>query len=99
MASSYLIQGAFKETMEATLLLAFAIALHELAGARLGGLTPAPRWRRAGAMPLAALAIGAAYSYSFPGLLWLFGGGRRLWSRGRAGGRAPLRREWACRGC
>lgn len=73
MAASYLIQGAFKETMEALLLLGFTIALAELSAKRLGGFDPAPRWRKLAAVPLAGLAIGATYSYSFPGLLWLFG--------------------------
>jgi hypothetical protein len=74
MAASYLIQGAFKETMQAMLLLSFAIAMQQLALGRLGGAAPAPRWRKLGAVPLSALAIGAAYSYSFPGLLWMLGG-------------------------
>ena len=72
LAASYLIQGAFKETMEALFVLGFAIGLHELARGALG--------RRGGrasgalaAIPLAALAAGAVYSYSFPGLLWPVG--------------------------
>ena len=72
LAASYLIQGAFKETMEALFVLAFAIGLHELArGAlvRRGGRASAPL----AAIPLAALAAGAVYSYSFPGLLWPVG--------------------------
>jgi hypothetical protein len=75
MAASYLIQGAFKETMEALFVLAFAIGLHELARGRLTAGTD----RRVGAayalaaIPLAALAVGAVYAYSFPGLLWLAG--------------------------
>jgi hypothetical protein len=70
LVASYLIQGAFKETMEALFLLAFAIALHELArGALVGGT----RRRPLAAVPLAALAIGCVYSYSFPGLIWLAG--------------------------
>jgi hypothetical protein len=72
MVASYLIQGAFKETMEALFVLAFAIGLHELSGGRLTG-------RQRGrpslglALPLAALVVGSAYVYSFPGLLWLLG--------------------------
>ena len=73
MASSYLIQGAFKETLQATLLLAFAIGLHELAAAALGGRDPAARWRLLKGLPLAALAVGSVYVYSFPGLAWLAG--------------------------
>jgi hypothetical protein len=76
MAASYLIQGAFKETIEALLLLAFAIALHEFGrGTLLGdGRERLPT----GALPLAALAIGAVYAYSFPGLIWL-GAAAALW--------------------
>jgi hypothetical protein len=65
MTASYLVQGAFKETMEALYVLAFAIGLHELSTGRLSG--------RLDPVPLAALAIGAVYTYSFPGLLWLAG--------------------------
>ena len=70
LVASYLIQGAFKETMEALFLLAFAIAMHELARGVLVGGT---RRRPLVAVPLAALAIGCVYSYSFPGLIWLAG--------------------------
>ncbi len=66
--AAYFVQGAFKETIEALFVLAFAIALGELergsAAAREGP-------RQLAALPLAALAIGAVYAYSFPGLLWL----------------------------
>ena len=73
---SYLIQGAFKETMQALWVLVLAIGLHELSrstlarGARRGPLV---------AVPLAALAVGSVYSYSFPGLLWL-AGAAGLWA-------------------
>jgi hypothetical protein len=75
MVASYLIQGAFKETMEATLALAFAVGLHEAARGTLIG-SPAPRSPARQALvgvPLAALAVGSVYVYSFPGLLWLLG--------------------------
>ncbi|MQA75023.1 MAG: hypothetical protein GEU88_11885, partial [Solirubrobacterales bacterium] len=68
LASNY-VQGAFKEALEALFLLAFAIGLGELAGAPAG--TALRRALRG--LPLAVLAIGAAYAYSFPGLLWLGG--------------------------
>jgi hypothetical protein len=75
MAASYLIQGAFKETMEALFVLAFAIGLHEVRRDRLvgedGPWAGAPRLL--GAVPLAALAVGSVYAYSFPGLFWLIG--------------------------
>ena len=73
MASSYLIQGAFKETLQALLVLASAIGLHELGRGALGGRDPEPRWGRLAAVPLAALAVGSVYAYSFPGLAWLLG--------------------------
>jgi hypothetical protein len=78
LTASYLIQGAFKETMEALFVLAFAIGLHELAGGRLAG--GRSRGRRAlAALPLAALAVGSVYAYSFPGLFWL-AGAAGLWA-------------------
>jgi len=83
LAASYLIQGAFKETMEALFVLGFAIGLHELAR----GTLTAEAGRRAGAchtlaaIPLAALAAGTVYSYSFAGLLWP-AGALGLWALG-----------------
>jgi hypothetical protein len=70
LVASYLIQGAFKETMEALFVLAFAISLHQLARGAL--IAPGAR-RCLVAAPLAVLAIGSVYAYSFPGLLWLAG--------------------------
>jgi hypothetical protein len=63
LVASYLAQGAFKETIQALLILAFVLALREASGG----------WR---AMPLrfvpaALLAVGSVYAYSFPGLLWM----------------------------
>ncbi len=66
MTASYLTQGALKETMQALFLLAFAIGLGTLQRGRLGAGVKA-------AVPLAVLAAGSAYAYSFPGLLWLAG--------------------------
>ncbi len=70
LVASFLIQGAFKETMEALFVLAFAIGLHRLAE---GSLLGQERRRWLAAVPLAVLAIGSVYAYSFPGLLWLAG--------------------------
>jgi hypothetical protein len=67
MSAAYLTQGAFKETLEALFVLTFAIGLGELALGRLAG------HGLGRAIPVAVLAIGAAYAYSFPGLLWLLG--------------------------
>jgi hypothetical protein len=73
LASSYLIQGAFKESLQALFLLAFAVALHEIAAGSLGGADPAPRWRLCAVLPPAGLAVGSIYAYSFPGVAWLAG--------------------------
>ena len=66
--ASYFVQGAFKEVIEALFLVAFAVGLGEVALdwplRRRGG----PRPLRG--VPLAVLAVGAVYVYSFPGLLW-----------------------------
>ncbi len=70
LAASYFIQGAFKETMQALFLLAFAIGLAELA---TGAGNTGSRWQRFKGVPPAALAIGSLYAYSFPGLTWLVG--------------------------
>ncbi|MEK6252674.1 MAG: hypothetical protein AABM43_12235 [Actinomycetota bacterium] len=93
MVASYLAQGAFKETMQALFVLAFAITVWQLSsvrdrsgeGGRRGvtgramgwlatGRTPAPPPNaQLAAVPLALLAAGSAYTYSFPGLTWLAG--------------------------
>jgi hypothetical protein len=71
MTASYLVQGSFKETLQALYVLAFAIGLGELAAGRVRS---EGRWgREARAVPLALLAVGSVYAYSFPGLLWLLG--------------------------
>jgi len=103
--ASYLIQGAFKETMEALFVLAFAIGLHLLGRgeltARMAGGSSAGRLLAG--IPLAALAVGSVYAYSFPGLLWL-AGAAVLWAiaelalavrRDSAGGAAALVRRSA----
>jgi hypothetical protein len=63
--ASYFAQGAFKETIEALLVLAFALSLRE---ATRGWSGLQLRF-----VPAALLAVGAVYVYSFPGLLWLAG--------------------------
>jgi hypothetical protein len=65
LAASYFAQAAFKETAEALLVLAFAIAL-PAALPREASLTQ----RLLGAVPLAVLAAGIVFSYSFAGLAW-----------------------------
>jgi len=63
--ASYFAQGAFKETIQALLVLAFALALRESTRA----------WRDLPLrfVPAALLAVGSVYVYSFPGLIWLIG--------------------------
>jgi hypothetical protein len=63
--AGYFAQGAFKETIEAFLLLGFVLALREA-------------WRepvdsQLRFVPCALIATGTVYVYSFPGLLWLLG--------------------------
>jgi hypothetical protein len=65
MAASYFAQGAFKETMQALFVLAFVLALREAGGN--------PAWRDAPLrfVPAALVAVGSAYTYSYPGPVWL----------------------------
>jgi hypothetical protein len=63
--ASYFAQGAFKEVMLAFFLLGFVLFLRE--SVREPGTSPL---RFA---PAALIAVGAVYTYSFPGLLWLLG--------------------------
>jgi hypothetical protein len=80
--ASYFAQGAFKETIEALLVLGFALALRE-ATREWEGMSL--RF-----VPAALLAVGAVYVYSFPGLLWL-GGTAVLWLAAElAIGRRPV---------
>jgi hypothetical protein len=63
--ASYFAQGAFKETMLALFLLGFVLCLRETLRDEV-----ASRFRF---VPCALIAVGAVYTYSFPGLLWLLG--------------------------
>jgi hypothetical protein len=63
--ASYFAQGAFKETIEAFLLLGFVLALRET--------TREPVESQLRFVPCALIAMGTVYVYSFPGLLWLLG--------------------------
>jgi hypothetical protein len=65
LAASYFAQGAFKETMQALFVLAFVLALRE--SSRSWPDLPL-RF-----VPAALIAVGSAYTYSFPGLIWLIG--------------------------
>ena len=87
--AAYLAQEAFKEPIMALLLLAFALALPAIRGARDAAI-------------LGVLAAGAVYVYSFPGLVWL-GGAALAWAlielvRGRQAPASPPRRtDWSLR--
>jgi hypothetical protein len=63
LVASYYAQGAFKETIQALLVLAFVLALRESERA----------WRDLPLrfVPAAVIAIGSVYVYSFPALIWL----------------------------
>ena len=63
--ASYFAQGAFKETMQALFVLAFALALRE---STRSWLDLPLRF-----VPAALIAAGSIYTYSFPGLIWLVG--------------------------
>jgi hypothetical protein len=86
--ASYFAQGAFKETMQALFVLAFALSLRESTRA----------WRDLPLrfVPAALLAVGSVYTYSFPGLIWLIGTAA-IWALaeyavsrgGHSGGAAP----------
>ncbi len=60
LSAAYVAQGAFKEPIEALFLVAFALLLPSATTVRRG-------------LPLAVIAAGAVYAYSFPGLFWLLG--------------------------
>jgi hypothetical protein len=85
LVASYFAQGAFKETMQALFVLAFALALRESGRS----------WRDLPLrfVPAALIAAGSVYVYSFPGLIWLIGtaviwsaGELVIWARSSAGG-------------
>jgi hypothetical protein len=63
LVASYYAQGAFKEVIQALLVLAFVLALRE----------STRTWRDLPLryVPAALVAIGSVYTYSFPGLIWL----------------------------
>lgn len=65
LVASYYAQGAFKEVIQALLVLAFVLALRE----------STRTWDHLTLryVPAALLAVGSVYVYSFPGLIWLAG--------------------------
>jgi hypothetical protein len=60
--ASYFGEGAFKETIEALLVLAFALALRELIASR--------RWSALSLLPLALILGASLATYSYTGLIW-----------------------------
>jgi hypothetical protein len=87
MVASYFAQGAFKETMQALFVLAFALALRESTTRSWAG-------QPLRLVPAALIAAGSIYTYSFPALVWLVPAGM-IWvmferlSAGGAGGGGP----------
>ncbi len=69
LVAAYLVQGSFKETMQALFIVAFAVGLGAVAREWTQSAAPAA----VRALPLGVIAIGSVYAYSFPGLLWLLG--------------------------
>jgi hypothetical protein len=65
LVASYFTQGAFKETIQALFVLAFALALRE------ASRNPGLRELSLRFVPAAIIAAGSVYAYSFPGLIWL----------------------------
>jgi hypothetical protein len=66
LGAAYLAQEAFKEPIEALLVLGFALLLPSARGPR-------------SALPLGVVAAGSVYAYSFPGLAWLVGTAVAYW--------------------
>ena len=90
LVAAYLVQGAFKETMRGAL----RARLRDRARRARARATASRAVRVAAALPLAVLAIGSVYTYSFPGLLWL-GGAFGVWAALELGspGAAAARRR------
>ncbi len=61
--TSALVEGAFKEPIEALLVVAVALYLDGIARGSV-------RWSRATAVPIAVLIAGSVANYSYPGLSW-----------------------------
>lgn len=96
LGAAYLAQGAFKEPLQALLVLGFALGLAELRRERFEARLAAKGGREARErsafelslplLPLAVIAAGAVFNYSFPGLAWLAATAGIVW----LGAGAPL---------
>jgi hypothetical protein len=75
LGASYLAQGAFKEPLQALLLIGFAVILAGLVGMPSADAYPDPERRRRHplwlVLPLGILAAASVFNYSLPGLLWI----------------------------
>ncbi len=75
LGASYLSSGAFKEPLQALILITFAVLLAQLFGMRTAAdpeRPPAPGVRPIlRVVPVAALAAASVFNYSLPGLLWI----------------------------
>ncbi len=75
LAASYLAQGAFKEPLQALILIGFAVLLAQLVGIRTATEPERPASDRTRpivrVLPLAVLAAASVFNYSLPGLLWI----------------------------
>ena len=77
LGAAYLTQGAFKEPLQAMLLIGFAVALASLVGMRTPLDETGPTERRPAVhpvrrvLPLAVIAAASVFNYSLPGLLWV----------------------------
>lgn len=73
LGASFLAQGAFKEPLQALILIAFALLLAELIGIRTAteGEREADAHSLQRVLPLGLLAAAAVFNYSLPGLLWV----------------------------
>jgi hypothetical protein len=82
--AAYLVQGSFKEPMEAVMLVASGGVMLELAH------TARSRWLAAA--PLAVVAAGSVYIYSYLGVLWI-GAALAIWSLLGIAANGPSRTE------
>ena len=101
MVASYFAQGAFKETMQALFVLAFAL----VAARGIAQIAAAGAARRCASSRRRCWQWAAVYVYSFPGLIWLAGdswpfgmrsscSGARQRSVGRRSARRSGRSRW-----
>lgn len=88
LGASFLAQGAFKEPLEALILIAFAVLLAQLVGIKTEADPERPAAARVRpivrVLPLAVLTAASVFNYSLPGLLWIAAVGTlvlaaRLW--------------------